>query len=126
MEMEIAAWLASALVFTSFFMKTIVPLRTVAIGSNLAFILYALLGARYGIFEKVLPILVLHSLLLPLNLLRVHEAMLDKMRFHGSIPVRKIERFSPACVQRPRACVMAGRAHMARRRVRHHAGWLCD
>lgn len=67
------AWLAAALVFASFFMKTIVPLRALAIASNLAFIAYALLGWREGVFDKVLPILVLHGALLPLNLWRLHE-----------------------------------------------------
>ncbi len=38
MEMQIVAWIAAGLVFASFFMKTIVPLRAVAIASNLAFI----------------------------------------------------------------------------------------
>ena len=71
--MEFVAWLAAALVFTSFFMKTIVPLRTFAIVSNLAFIAYGLLSIRYGIFSKVMPILVLHCALLPLNLLRLRE-----------------------------------------------------
>jgi hypothetical protein len=71
--MEIAAWLAAALVFASFFMKTIVPLRTLAIASNLAFIGYGLLGLSYGFFGKVLPILVLHCALLPLNVLRLRE-----------------------------------------------------
>jgi hypothetical protein len=67
------AWLAAALVFASFFMKTIVPLRGLAIASNLAFIAYALLGWQEGVFDKVLPILVLHGALLPLNLWRLHE-----------------------------------------------------
>lgn len=71
--MEFVAWVAAILVFTSFFMKTIVPLRTLAIVSNLAFIAYGLLGIRYGIFSKVMPILVLHCALLPLNLVRLRE-----------------------------------------------------
>ena len=71
--MEVAAWLAAALVFGSFFMRTIVPLRTIAIGSNLVFIAYALLGLQEGIFDKVLPILVLHTALLPLNIVRLRE-----------------------------------------------------
>lgn len=71
--MELVAWLAAGLVFASFFMKTIVPLRTLAIAGNLAFIVYGLLGLRYGIFDKVLPILVLHCALLPLNVLRLRE-----------------------------------------------------
>ena len=75
MRMEIVAWLASALVFTSFFMKTLVPLRTAAIASNVAFIAYSLLVMRYGIFAKVFPILVLHGSLLPLNVYRLRQVM---------------------------------------------------
>ena len=75
MCMEIVAWIASALVFTSFFMRTLVPLRTAAIASNAAFIAYSLLGMRYGIFAKVFPILVLHGSLLPLNVYRLRQAM---------------------------------------------------
>lgn len=71
--MQLLAWLAAALVFTSFFMKTIVPLRRLAIGSNVIFIAYALYGIRYGVFDKVLPIFVLHSALLPLNIVRLRE-----------------------------------------------------
>jgi hypothetical protein len=67
------AWIAAFLVFSSFFMKTMIPLRIVAIVSNTAFISYALLGLRYGIFGQVYPILVLHSCLLPLNVLRLRQ-----------------------------------------------------
>lgn len=67
------AWLAAALVFATFFMKTIVPLRMMAIVSNVAFIMYGLLGLGQDIFSKVAPILVLHCSLLPLNLLRLLE-----------------------------------------------------
>ena len=73
MEMQLIAWIAAALVFISFFMKTIVPLRTVAIASNIAFISYALLGINFGIFDKVLPILILHCGLLPLNIIRLRQ-----------------------------------------------------
>lgn len=73
MEMQIMAWVAAGLVFLSFFMKTIVPLRTLGIFSNLAFIAYALMGIHLGIFDKVLPILVLHLALLPLNLMRLRQ-----------------------------------------------------
>jgi hypothetical protein len=41
MWIVVAAWLAAFLVFSSFFMKTIVPLRIVAAVSNVAFIVYA-------------------------------------------------------------------------------------
>jgi hypothetical protein len=73
MAIVIAAWIVALLVFSSFFMKTMIPLRVVAIASNVAFISYALLGLRYGIFGRVYPILVLHSALLPLNAVRLGE-----------------------------------------------------
>ena len=73
MLIVIAAWAAALLVFSSFFMKTMIPLRVVAITSNIAFVTYALLGLKYGIFGRVYPILVLHSSLLPLNVLRLRE-----------------------------------------------------
>jgi CRP-like cAMP-binding protein len=88
-------------VFSSFFMKTIIPLRIVALVSNVAFIGYALLGLTYGVFGRVYPILVLHSCLLPLNVLRlrqvralitaVHEAS-DEEALHALIPYMKTER----------------------------------
>ena len=73
MLIVIAAWVAALLVFAAFFMKTMIPLRLVAIASNVAFIAYALLGLRYGIFGRVYPILVLHAALLPLNVVRLGQ-----------------------------------------------------
>jgi CRP/FNR family transcriptional regulator, cyclic AMP receptor protein len=73
MSIVIAGWIAAFLVFSSFFMKTMVPLRLVAIASNVAFMTYALLGLRFGIFGRVYPILVLHASLLPLNIRRLYE-----------------------------------------------------
>ncbi len=73
MVMQILAWVASLLVFLAFFMKTMIPLRIVAIVSNFAFIGYALLGLHYGIFEKVYPIFILHASLLPLNIIRLYQ-----------------------------------------------------
>ena len=69
----VAGWVAAVLVFSAFFMRTMIPLRIVAIASNVAFIAYALLGLRYGVFDRLYPILVLHSALLPLNLIRLRE-----------------------------------------------------
>lgn len=82
MLMQSVAWLAAGLVFLSFFMKTIVPLRTIAIGSNVVFIAYALLGIYYDVFDKVLPILVLHMALLPLNLRRLEQVKATTRSLH--------------------------------------------
>lgn len=63
---DAALYLASVLVFLAFFMKAILPLRTIAMASNVAFVIYAA-GAGN------IPILVLHGLLLPLNIIRVRQ-----------------------------------------------------
>jgi len=73
MWLVIAGWIAAALVFSSFFMKTMLPLRLVAIASNIAFMAYALLGLAYGDFGRLYPIFVLHACLLPLNVVRLIE-----------------------------------------------------
>jgi hypothetical protein len=61
---EPIGYLASALVLTTFCMRDMAALRCLAIASNLAFIAY---GALAGLG----PVLVLHLLLLPVNLLRL-------------------------------------------------------
>lgn len=65
---EIIGYLASALVFATFYMKTITPLRAVAVASNIAFINYGYLGG-------MTPILILHAALLPLNLWRLQQSL---------------------------------------------------
>lgn len=63
---ELAGYLASVLVFLTFCMKTLIPLRIMAIASNVVFIIYAV-GAG------LVPVLLLHACLLPLNILRTCE-----------------------------------------------------
>jgi hypothetical protein len=60
---EMIGYVASGLIFLAFWMKTMMPLRLVAIASNIAFI-------AFGTANNLVPILVLHSLLFPLNLLK--------------------------------------------------------
>jgi CRP-like cAMP-binding protein len=64
---DLLGWSAAGLVLASFYLKTMVPLRTVAIASNIAF-------ASYGLLADAAPVLVLHCLLLPLNLTRLIQA----------------------------------------------------
>src|SRR5215475_3783597 len=63
---DVLGYVAAALVFVTFWMKTMVPLRYLGIGSNLFFIGYGYLAAAY-------PPLVLHIFLLPLNIIRLRE-----------------------------------------------------
>lgn len=65
---EIAGYLAAMLVFLTFYMKTMIPLRMIGICSNCMFIIYGSLDGLY-------PVLVLHLILLPLNGLRLREML---------------------------------------------------
>ncbi|HUA48258.1 MAG TPA: hypothetical protein VMA77_23680 [Solirubrobacteraceae bacterium] len=73
MWLVMAGWVASALVFSAFFTKTMLRLRVIGIASNLAFMSYALLGLVYGDFTRLYPIFVLHATLLPLNVSRLQQ-----------------------------------------------------
>jgi hypothetical protein len=73
--MQTTAWIASALVFATFYMRCDLHMRAVAVLANLAFIAYALLGLQDGIFDKVLPIFVLHVSALALNANRLSKIM---------------------------------------------------
>jgi CRP/FNR family transcriptional regulator, cyclic AMP receptor protein len=59
-------YLASALVLCTFLTRTMMPLRMVALGSNVAFI-------AYGALLHLYPVLVLHVVLLPVNAWRLRE-----------------------------------------------------
>lgn len=70
-ELRVSEWLgyaAAILVFATFSMKTMVPLRVIAIASNVLFVLYGYLHPAY-------PVLVLHIALLPLNILRLQQML---------------------------------------------------
>jgi hypothetical protein len=65
-EGDIIGFVASALVLATFAMKDMRRLRAMAVLSNLAFIVY-------GAINGLLPVLILHLLLFPLNLRRLIE-----------------------------------------------------
>jgi hypothetical protein len=65
---EILGYVAAALVLGAFVMRTMIPLRIVAVASNLAFM-------TYGFFEGLLPVFLLHVILLPVNVYRLVEMM---------------------------------------------------
>jgi CRP/FNR family transcriptional regulator, cyclic AMP receptor protein len=64
----IAAAVAAVLVLVSAFTKTIIPLRWLAVGSNVGFVVY-------GAVHPAPLVLLLHLALLPINLWRVLEMM---------------------------------------------------
>lgn len=68
---EPIGYLASALVLAAFWMRGMVALRLVAIGSNLAFI-------TYGFCAHIEPVLLLHLVLLPTNLYRLAQTLREE------------------------------------------------
>jgi len=87
---EAVGYCASLLVLSAFYMRTMIPLRCVAIASNVAFMTYGLAGGLY-------PVFVLHVVLLPLNCVRllqmrslirrVREASAGTMSMEWLIPL---------------------------------------
>ena len=63
---ETLGWIAAAMTLAAFMMRSMMPLRWCAIGSNCAFI-------GYGLLSQVWPVLLLHSVLLPFNIVRLIE-----------------------------------------------------
>jgi hypothetical protein len=63
---DIVGYAAALAVLGSFCMTTIVPLRILAVVSNLLF------GA-YGMMAHLYPVFVLHSILLPINVFRLAQ-----------------------------------------------------
>lgn len=72
---NLIGYLASVLMFSTFYMKKMIPLRAVGASANVTFVIYAA-------FFHIYPLLVLHALLFPLNVTR----MIQMMRL-----VRKVE-----------------------------------
>jgi hypothetical protein len=65
---DLLGWVAAGLVFATFCAKRMSALRVLAIASNVAFMDYAYVAHLW-------PILVLHSIMLPMNAVRLREAL---------------------------------------------------
>ncbi len=61
-------YVASILVASTFYVKTMIPLRCFALASNVGFITYA-----YFSTPQLYPVLLLHVCLLPLNGMRLKD-----------------------------------------------------
>ncbi len=61
---DLLGYAASAAVLATFCMSTMIPLRIVALGSNVLFM-------AYGYVDHLYPVLVLHAILFPVNALRL-------------------------------------------------------
>ena len=65
---DVAGYLACSLVFLTFYMKGMVPLRLVALCSNVTFLVYAFT-------LHLAPIAILHCALIPVNVIRLIAAL---------------------------------------------------
>lgn len=70
---ECVGYVASGLVLLTFTTKSMRPLRSLAILSNLAFI-------AYGVLDDIIPVVALHLILLPLNIFRLMQLRPEPMR----------------------------------------------
>lgn len=61
---DVVGYAAALAVLGSFCMTTIVPLRLLAVVSNLLF-------GSYGVMAHLYPVFVLHAILLPINLFKL-------------------------------------------------------
>lgn len=93
MSVEILGWAAAGFTLIAFSMRTMLPLRMAAIASNVFFI-------SYGALAGLTPVLVLHVLLLPFNLLRLLELVRTRRSIararKGAIDPRWLKNLSTA------------------------------
>ena len=95
---EALGYLALVLVVASSSMKTMIPLRALSIASNVVFI-------SYGAVEGLLPLVILHSILLPINSIRLlqmqklvrkaKQAAQGDLALDGLLPFMTRRRFEP-------------------------------
>ena len=67
---DFVGYLAALTVLVTFCMDTIVPLRGLAIASNVLLIFYGIAGQLY-------PVLLLHAVLLPINIVKIVQLRLQ-------------------------------------------------
>ena len=72
---DVLGYVASAAVLATFCMSTMIPLRVVALVSNVLF-------AAYAYFDHLYPVLMLHAALFPINLVRLIQfrRLVDEVR----------------------------------------------
>jgi CRP/FNR family cyclic AMP-dependent transcriptional regulator len=94
---EILGYAASAAVLATFCMSTMIPLRIMALGSNVLF-------CAYGYFDHLYPVLVLHTILFPVNMLRlvqfyrlvrdVRDAHREDLPLQSLLPYMTVEKLA--------------------------------
>lgn len=94
---EVLGYAAAGLVFVTFSMRSLNALRSVAIASNLMFIAYA-------VTAHLMPVLILHALLLPLNVWRLRQDFTSNQGTREPLPKHSnSNRVAIRCRRRPAA-----------------------
>jgi uncharacterized protein YjiS (DUF1127 family) len=68
MGTDLVGYVASGLVLLTFTAKSMITLRILAILSNVAFVCY-------GVIDSIIPVLCLHTILLPVNIARLYQVL---------------------------------------------------
>jgi hypothetical protein len=94
---DILGYAASAAVLATFCMSTMIPLRILALGSNVLFM-------AYGYVDHLYPVLILHAILFPVNTLRlvqfrrlvrdIRDAHREDLSIQGLLPYMKRRKFA--------------------------------
>jgi hypothetical protein len=106
---DAAGFLASCLVVLAFCMRDVIPLRLVALASNVAFL-------SYGIGLGLVPVWLLHAILMPINGWRLWQAI---SRYRGAeAQPRTLPKVLPSRRLNTKVCsAMPFLRHLARSRI---------
>jgi hypothetical protein len=101
---NLIGYLAASLVLATFCARSLATLRMVGIASNLAFI-------AYGYLDHITPVLLLHGLLLPVNIVRLTE-----LRLGGAVNADLLHLMRQIA---PQSCLAGMAGRIIARRVVH-------
>lgn len=80
---DLIGYLAALLMFSTFYMKKMIPLRAVGASANFVFIIYTL--CSYFFLQRgIWPLFILHVALFPLNILRMKQMITLVNKVHES------------------------------------------
>ncbi len=80
---DLTGYAAATLMFSTFYMKKMIPLRAVGASANLAFVIYTL--CSYFFLQRgIWPLFILHIALFPLNIVRMMQMMQLVNKVHES------------------------------------------
>jgi CRP/FNR family transcriptional regulator, cyclic AMP receptor protein len=86
MTIEWLGWAAAAMTLVTYSMKTMLLLRSAAVGANLLFISYGGISVLYLGASFALPVLTLHCVLLPLNAYRLVQILRTTRQVRAASP----------------------------------------